>query len=344
MSEANQPVQFPPYGFMVREYAEDIGDGGGAPPEDWHGGDWPTWRGKVLQLLTTTLWPRFDRDKGIWVGAAASSMAAMTNADFVLLEELRATLDTPAGLAAPMTHFELFQLEDEPDAVITLPDTGDGRFTVTHDRSVDRTLREYLRGILPTATVEPVARGYAAQGYRKFGSLDLQLKQELLRPRPYQTALLLKRDWFTHQWAKSAVSPSMISGHAFQGSMAGVAAFYALRQKPSALETLAKHTMGIGDRRVLAGVHYPSDNLSSWITALLLCPLVCPDLDGRTFLWGAIAGHSSVFTAIKATVGESKDHPYRLSLDILESLGTNPDLDVDGALATLTARTPAPAA
>jgi hypothetical protein len=76
---------------------------------------------------------------------------------------------------------------------------------------------------------------------------------------------------------------------------------------------------------VFAGVHFPSDNLSSWFTALKLVPRVfdaqaAPDI--KAFLWEAINSRSIVYRAIKEHVRSNNDSPYRAAVTALEALGT----------------------
>jgi hypothetical protein len=337
MTQTVSKVMFPPYGHMVQEYEADIADGGTAP-SDWRetAGDWLVWRSKVLDLLSTVLWPRYDYKTQAWVGPAANFMEELTSADFALLRGLRSRLDTPAGLANPLTRFELFQFEDTTTVQLAVNGIPGITLKAIELRSVERTLVEHMTGVVSQPILDGLVSRYRQGLGDKAGSLDLQLKQQLQRPRAYQMAVLMNQDWFDHRWARTAVSPAMISGHCFQGSMGGVAAFYELSKRTNdakAMDRLEQHTVGIGDQRVLAGVHYPSDNLSSWIVALLLCPLVCEDVKGRKMLWRAIERHSVVFASIRDAVDDGKAEVYRRSLDLVRLLGEQPCMGVDAALA-----------
>jgi membrane-associated phospholipid phosphatase len=48
---------------------------------------------------------------------------------------------------------------------------------------------------------------------------------------------------------------------------------------------------------VFAGLHYPSDNLASWIIAMRLAGLVFPNPAVKVHLWKAISRQSLVFEA-----------------------------------------------
>jgi hypothetical protein len=223
------------------------------------------------------------------------------------------------------------ELEDEDDP---RNETG----ASLDDRSLDKTLRLYLSGIADAGAVEYLAKNLLKGLGGKSGSVDLQLKRFFQRPRAYQMAYLMGEDWFTHNHAKSAVSPALISGHCFQGSLGGVAVFYNSKtlnpSLPAAAQTaLERHTVDIGDRRVFAGVHYPSDNISSWITALLIAPLVCPDNAGGAWLWQSIETHSMVYRALSVAVAAESNSPFAESMRVLRHIGANPGLSVDDALA-----------
>ena len=99
--------------------------------------------------------------------------------------------------------------------------------------------------------------------HRKVGTFALQIKERLQRPRAYQVALIQGRAGFLHRPAATADTPSMCSGHCLQGSLAGCRVFDsdARRMTNRSIEILQQFTVDIGDRRVFAGVHYPSDNL-----------------------------------------------------------------------------------
>ena len=145
---------------------------------------------------------------------------------------------------------------------------------------------------------------------------------------------ILQQDWFTYQDARTAVTPSMISGHCFETIMGGAAAYCRAIDAglgSDTIDALARHTVDVGDRRVFAGVHYPSDNLSSWLTALLLMPIVCPDPKAPTWAWNAISSHSRVYQVISANTQDGSAHAP--SLDLLRRIGGGEIQDVDGALA-----------
>ncbi len=317
------PIAYPPYGRMILEWETYLGEPGKEPaPTDWSGQiAWAQWRDGVSTLLAQTLWPRWEPKTG-WVGAAAADMHALTLADFELFHSLRPQMQgdevLPGG--ALIAQIKLFQLEDEADAKDPATDE------VKVDRSLDASLRLYLAGVVDQATLNTIVEGYLTGLGRKSGNVDLEIKRDMQRPRPYQIAFMLGEERFAHNYAKSAVTPSMISGHCVEAMMGGVAAWYALETggllaaHPTLGEALARHTVDAGDRRVFGGVHYPSDNISSWLTGLLMSPQVCPDGRGGAWLWDSIQRHSRVYKAL-ATQARTPGSPYAPPMALLAHLG-----------------------
>jgi len=71
--------------------------------------------------------------------------------------------------------------------------------------------------------------------------------------------------------------PSLISGHSIQGILLSrmVLEFWLQNNEIEKfdkndiqIKSLAQYAVNFGDRRVFAGVHYPSDNNASWFVAL----------------------------------------------------------------------------
>src|SRR4051812_39404884 len=145
----NESLTFPPYGRMVAEFEERVGQG--EPPPDWNPAeDWPAWRGKMLEILTTLLWPVYNFETLSWQGPATTRMRGLTEGDFYLLGGLRPYLRRDvSGLAKPRPHFDLFQLEDHAEDKLD-HDAG-------VDRGVDLTLRYYLEGRADKLTIDTLA-------------------------------------------------------------------------------------------------------------------------------------------------------------------------------------------
>ena len=286
---------FPPYGLMPLEFIDPPTDM--KQPSMWNGGfDYGRWINAASTLIGDRLWPLYDAAGGVWTGKAIETMGDVTLADFALFEALRPKLLEQAGNGVRHTQRELFEIEDVAD----VKSSGD---VILADRSLDATLRIYLAAA--AVNHEPSAAQYIRRMAQHAGQLPLHLKYRIQRPRAYQVAFIMGKN-FTYNLAASAASPAMISGHCFQGVIGGIATYDELVRSGTAQPTLAaiapplaQHSVDIGDRRVFAGVHYPSDNLSSWITMFLAAPFIFSKRDGVCWAWKAITERSAVYLAMR---------------------------------------------
>lgn len=94
------------------------------------------------------------------------------------------------------------------------------------------------------------------------------LKNGFQRPRPFQIAYDLSYPEFLVKMSPSAQSAALPSGHCMQGLLNAITA----DNRIPSTSIWHKHknelpvwAAGVADRRVYAGLHYPSDNLASWI-------------------------------------------------------------------------------
>lgn len=317
-------LQWPPYGELARAYRESIEKTGLVPP-DWSEGTepqererlWLAWRESVLAVINETLWPRWDESTQAWRNADSARMHALTEADFSLFqiinEEMR-FLDRPPATpnaAAGIPPHRRFFLDEDGEGVL-------GERYLTYDTT------------LPLKYVTAIPQQLSQSLKAKTGSASLQFKSQLQRPRAYQVAKLLGK---THTWevAATSMSPSMSSGHSLQGCMMAAGVFENWLQSgfqptPEQRQSLQQFAVDIGDRRVFAGVHYPSDNLASWWIALSLAPKVFRRAETLRFLWEAITGRSIVFAHIREAA-EKTSPVYRPMLGRIlqagqESAGT----------------------
>jgi hypothetical protein len=318
---------FPPYGHMILEWETSTNDPK-TPPADWNSFiGYDVWREAIVELLSAVLWPRYIKAERRWSGPATAFMHDLTLADFGLFPGLRALIETEAGIGGEVTHLALFQIEDERDVL-------DGKGNIVQDLNVDATLRKYLRGKANPLQVYDVVTGYIDRLATRAGNIDLDLKVDMQRPRAYQVSWMLGID-FTHQQAKSALTPSMISGHCFEMMMGGLGAYtraLELGCPPAALEAIAQHMVDAGDRRVFAGVHYPSDNISSWIVGLLVCPYINIEAGARAWLWASIKTRSAVYRAIATAIEADPSSPLARPMQLLAAIGDGRIVTIDDAL------------
>lgn len=289
---------FPPWGVHVSKYAAELL----SPriPADWCPSqvnsaqrrvEWDKTCDDILSVLNEHLWPQFDNDT--WSGAAARRMEELTRNDFEVMEHLLPRLDDPvrspvANRASGPAHSTLFDIEDVKGFGNSFGTYGD----------------ELASAVKAVSPLDDVVMWSNLRILAKAGSIDLQLKAHLQRPRAYQMVLRFGCPGYRHRVALSANTPSMISGHCLHGMLAGMAINEVLVRaglaSGPAIGALQQYAADLGDRRVFGGVHYPSDNISSWYTASRLAAECFEDgREARRFLRAAVK-QSTVAAAIAA--------------------------------------------
>lgn len=287
-------MQFPPYGQFARVYNDSVLPGSLAPPNfrtdlapPLRAAEWDRWFAETLTLLTSTLWPAWNRQANHWDGADEARMTALTLADLAIMPSLRGQLTArPTSTTATAwipTHLDFFSDEDS------------GKLGERY-ASYDATLAP-ARAVAVAADVRNSIRDNT-------GSSSIQFKQRLVRPRPYQTALMFGSP-LVLELAATSMTSSISSGHCLQGCV-GVAGVYGLWLTQGSVSTesraaLAQYCVDIGDRRVFAGVHYPSDNLASWIIGLRLLNQPHSDRRIARFAADAVEERSIVFSTIQSS-------------------------------------------
>jgi hypothetical protein len=308
----------PPWGVMSTAIQSAVGNH--SFPEAWMPkapprvaqAAWDAWRMNLVAELAAMLWPTYDMSTGAWSHAPDPKLIEL---DFSLMLDLHDQLVEPikghgdcSGSIENMKKCSHRRFFDEED---------NGDFGVNYER-YDRDAEEDWRANLPRMLISGMGT--------TVGSLHYQLKREFQRPRAYQVALMQNRTNFEYLWAASGGSPSFVSGHCLQGSMGGC---YVFAQSGGSLshasiEVFKQFTVDVGDRRVFAGVHYLSDNLASWYTALKLIPHVFDGSvarDVQQFLYEAITTKSDVYAAIVDAGGSKWGSPYYKAMVAIEGAG-----------------------
>ncbi len=291
----------PPYGALPEGHTPSKD-----APSDWR--DKPQDFGKLLdgnlRDFRRLLWPKDDMGRKIELTKVDLALLLQIRADR-LLDELP---DSSVRSWKCNTHRKFFELEDKGQQL--------GELHRQYDRTADQVL--VLDGI-PKFFIEGIFHKMTAGAIFFF-------KQELQRLRPYQAAHILGPTAFSYEAATAAGHPSMISGHCIQGVMGGVGIFERLLLdkipfSEDSWTALQQFIVDFGDRRVMAGVHYPSDNISSWLLALDLCKRVCHPsvaVEVKQHLWTAISTRSIVYKRIEAAIDNSKSHVYKPAWDELQ--------------------------
>jgi hypothetical protein len=298
----------PPYGRMNTEFQQTLQ----ATPVPAHftvkgspGGpaDYDAFIDSLVTEIAEVLWPRWDFTARRWVGKAAGHAMELTEADLDLIRGLRGQLDQEVKVGSRSlgkSQYGLFRLEDT---------------------SARGTIDLYLQPLQEAAPklLESMKTSVGA-GFDRLGATTLRLKEQFQRPRPYQVAFLLGRH-FNYEYGASAVTPALVSGHCMQGlfarTFATMANRVALAEHLGARAAMQQYCREIGDRRVFAGVHYPTDNLSSWYASLRMCEysFVGFAREAREFMWEAIQG-SLVYRAM----ADAAKGPHPIYAPLLEWL------------------------
>lgn len=275
---------WPPYGVFSGFY-RTLGEGEDKVMLDWRPQEPPaerlasfkTWRQSEIDLIADHLWPVFNRKTRAWDGKAADTAAAVSALEIAIMVDrfqkpgaftLDETPQTPLAIPDMPTHRRQYELEDNrgADPIPPAGNIGDYDSTLTaleRDRAVDVTAHAF--------------RGTYGIGAKISGMF--WVKTQLSRPRPYQAAMLVGRDDLVVELGHTAFHSAMMSGHALQGVLLACSVYEDWLDQyqspsPDRLASLAQYAVDWGDRRVFAGVHYPTDNISSWGLALSLIPHV----------------------------------------------------------------------
>jgi hypothetical protein len=332
---AKRKIKFPPYGnFPANHFARSENR---APVPDWLPADpnrqelWVKFFDQTLKLFNQTLWPRYDRVDGKWDTSGGhvteEFMNRLTWVDLQIMNRMeqehpaRGLDELPQPVNLSFTsglHRIWFGEEDGQTTGIRL-----GTNFPLYDRKSDSDV--------VASAVLTVDSSLRRKDIAPAASVGLQFKAELQRPRPYQTSFLFGLDGFVNEAANTADTPSMISGHTQQGLIAAAGLYERMLNEnrtisPESLDSLRQYGVDVGDRRVMAGVHYPSDNLASWILFMRIADFVFRtnvDAIKREF-WHAIEKQSLVYHFIST----SHEKCYEEGLKVLrDSVTTRVSLD-----------------
>jgi hypothetical protein len=322
-------LQFPPYGIMTNVSLKELGSKNllGSPTDAFvpphfqslpneddlqRERRWLKFRDNLIAEMADVLWPVWNQQSRSWKGCAIDRMLELTRADLEILLLLRAG-PRPLHLDAP---------PDSPVRILNCPPHS----TFFAEEDAGKIFNSYafydrnLDGKNVSASIfsDLFFTGLDA----KCGSADLQFKQFFQRPRPFQMAFLMGETNFNLERATSSMTPSMISGHSLQGLIGVGAVMEQILQSGIPFDSdswtaLSQYAVDIGDRRVFAGIHYPSDNLSSWIVLMRLANFIYRSHKVKSKLWTAITERSLVYRLIDNQKGT---RVYSAPLKLLRQL------------------------
>jgi hypothetical protein len=269
----------PPYGLLYFPFSTVVGVSL-QPPDDFCATETDNKKRQevknkfiddTLNSIWEQYWPRWQNNA--WVGSNRNNALDLTRDDFTLLIDLQKKISQIISISGSSalimrTHKQAFLAEDR-----------DG-----HDPFEDKdpylNFREfkYYAATLSSSWLEAFPKLFFDSLANKVGGMTIELKWQLQRPRPYQTALQLGIKDFSYLHAKTALHPSLVAGHCMQGLFGGMgvnAAWSTYAEYTASVQSaLRQYSSDFGDRRVLAGVHYPSDILISWLVCFDLLPFV----------------------------------------------------------------------
>jgi hypothetical protein len=252
---------------------------------------------QTIDEISSHYWPAWRQLE--WYGDARKNAVAITRVDFELLISLRKKFTDNISIPdiirpIARTHAQCFITEDSFDANTPLNNFQEFKYYVAPHASFPQDLID----VFPMLFSENLSR--------KVGRITMELKWQLQRPRPYQTALQLGFTNFSYLNAKTAIHPALVAGHCMQGVFGGMGVNVSWKKyteySAPICNALQQYSADFGDRRVLAGVHYPSDTLISWLVCFDLIAYVfskSEQADAKKFL-KAIIARSIVWNYIKS--------------------------------------------
>lgn len=296
----------PPYGFINLEVAAEAVQ---LPtPMQSDPGAYDKLVSDLVVELSENIWPRFDPVNLRWQGGAQAHAQQLTLEDLDICERLAGVLLLPVGDGGPepKTHLTLYK-EEDGGVVDPCPPDKNYPFVIW-----GASFLYYDKSVL-ASDCKTLAADFNREGYWESGGLSVALKIPMQRPRPYQMTMLLGRASYAYRFAYTSATPALVSGHALQSAISGSYVFNkyqgSLLNAPVMRNAWAQFLVDVGDRRVFAGVHYPSDSIASWFCALR----VAKSFYGsgvRDFLWAAIRDKSRVYAAVAAQAKANPQSPY----------------------------------
>lgn len=319
--------RLPPYGLFPDFYRKH-GEGDGKTPGDWPGVRTPAgeqafkeWRDDRMAAIRDNLWPEWIDGQG-WYGAAASKAYAMTEHEIAAMTVEFSKSDIleriPGHSSFHYTQKDHFEYEDlriigsikeDLESTGVQPKIGHNFFFY------DDTPRDPAE---QARIIEILSESYT----KKTNQFYFWFKDRLMRPRPLQAALIVGQREFTSRRAFSGMHSSIVSGHASTGILIRCGVLERWLDDGDVPEGLLKsfsqYIVDVGDRRVFAGVHYPTDNISSWVLALELIPNVFPKHHVKIgqIVRNAIQEHSAVYEVIDRVY--RKDSALAHTVDFLD--------------------------
>jgi len=226
------------------------------------------WMKDTFALVNTVLWPRYDPKRQVWIGESTAFMKELMQTDLELMldlqhppsgiEHFRSVFKSLRRTLSLKSHWSLFRIEDGSGIFDNFP---------LYCRDAPEDLKSEMSSLCFSGDSD------------KQAPVNFRFKNSLQRPRPMQMAQRFALTNFLYEDAASSISPSMCSGHCLQGVLEVAAALERILDDELSLSeeqllSIGQWGVDIGDRRVMAGIHYPGDNISSWLIFLRMSDFV----------------------------------------------------------------------
>lgn len=313
-------MRLPHWGYISEQRKKQAST---KPPGDWvpksKSDTWDKFFKQMRKDFSLNLWPEYQPGTG-WTGGMEREAEEATKAELKIhLSEIQgnnllATFpDTPLfdeRSGARRAHEWHYYVED----LVKLNDFDFADFAKTEfEKSAAQFPFANIVYYDPEYKSDEMPAVFGAMASKKADGL-FRFKTHFSRPRPYTAAAYFGMDTFKHVTASrhvhTGVHPAFPSGHCAQGLLvaAGIYEDALIKEQPitdERLDALMQFAVDFGDRRVFAGVHYPTDNVASWVTAVELADR-CFDEHGdavKAFIVEAITEKSTIYKIINDTFG-----------------------------------------
>lgn len=283
------------------------------------------WRNGHVDKISQSIWPKWDVTSMQWVGGAQDRADEISALELKLLQSefqkpgnfiLQQQPICPTAQSEISSHATLYELEDS-----TLR---------TSSKFKPAEILSHYGPDLPETHLKVASEAFKDYGKKKIKGL-FWFKGQFQRPRPNHAALCFAELDYVSEIAYTGMHSSIISGHSLIGALMMCFVYESwldagLKIENSHLIALSHFGMDHGDRRVFAGVHYPSDNLASWALASDLIPKIFNHANIiSSFLKNAISKRSVVFDLINTHYKKHealKPLVAYMEAEILEGLDT----------------------
>lgn len=255
--------------------------------------DWSNFKNEYISLIADHIWPRYHQDTNEWSGDATNFCVELTERELLVMIDEFQCARAESGEHVPMLrqfpkyphsesrdfyfdHKFHFQAEDG----VNFLERNQHKPAPTQNKiEASRLQGSNFISYLPGLDIDKFHNEFYKDRINKLEGL-FDFKNIFQRPRPLQTAMIFSiQNFETHiglRGKHTGMTPSLISGHCLQGILQSCKVLEIWINEKTVtnekVEALKQYAVDYGDRRVYAGVHYPSDNISSWILALKLIP------------------------------------------------------------------------